>query len=160
MYRVNLNQRKLQFQRELQCQKEFQLLIWLHHLHQRGIQAKISDDFINLFTSNLRRNSRNHNPENLPKHCFLSEFNNVKSRISNMTYDLKNNLSSSMEDLNSYYGGTVNELQNHAYVPNKIVCNDMFTFAQVKQHPEGASFLESMIAETNNHEERSLKMCI
>ena len=37
-----------------------------------GDSGKISDDFINLSTSGLRRSPRNHKPGNLPKHCFVS----------------------------------------------------------------------------------------
>ena len=72
-----------------------------------------------------------------------------------MVYGTKATLISSMEALNSYYDGTVDALQNHAYVANKIVNNDTFTFSEVKQHPERASFVEAMIAEINDHEERN-----
>ena len=71
-----------------------------------------------------------------------------------MVYGTKATLSSSMEALNSYYDSTVDALQNHAFVANRIVNNNMFTFKEVKQHPERASFVEAMIAEINDHEER------
>ena len=120
-----------------------------------GESSKISNDFINLSTSGLRRSPRNHKPGNLPKHCLVSRFNNVKSGMSNMAYSIKATLTSNMEALNSYYDGTVDALQNSVYVSNKIVSNDTFTFGEVKKHPDRASFVEAMIAEINDHEERN-----
>ena len=71
-----------------------------------------------------------------------------------MVYGTKATLTSSMEALNFYYDGTVDTLQNHAYVANKIVNNNTFTFSEVKQHPDRASFVAAMIAKINDHEER------
>ena len=60
-----------------------------------------------------------------------------------------------MEALNSYYDGTVDALQNSVFVSNKAVSNNTFTFGEVKKHPDRASFIEAMIAEVNDHEERN-----